>query len=79
MAEVAVNLTDRLGEVSVLHVSGSLAGEGLEARRILRLVRFDCGGNVLIAKVQHRKREALLLAGDAAYNLDPAQCEPSPP
>ena len=77
VAVKAVQQADHLGEVGALNALGGLRGKGLEGGRILRLVGFDRGGDVLIAKVQHGKGEALLLAGDGADDLHPAQGEPS--
>ena len=79
VAVVAVDQAHCLGEVGALHVFGGLAGKSLKRGRILRLIRFDGRGDVLVAKVQHRKGEALLFAGNGADNFDPAQGQTSPP
>ena len=78
VAVVAVKQPNHLGEIGALHVLCGLAGKSLEGGRVLRVIALHGCGNVLIAKVQHGKGEALLIAGNCADNLDPAQRQPSP-
>ena len=56
-----------------------LHGKGFEFGCIALAVSLYRGGNVLVPKVQHRERKTLLVAGDGAGDVRPAQRQPPAP
>ncbi len=75
VAVEAVEQANHLREVGALHVVGGLGGEGFEGGGIGVAVGLDRGGDVLVAEVENRKREALRVAGDGAGDMRAAQRE----
>ncbi len=75
----AIDEPNHFGKVGSLHVFRSLCGEQFKSLRILFRIQLHCRGNILIAKVQHCKAEALRVAGDHAFNVNTAESEAPAP
>ena len=75
MAVEAVNQADHLGKIGALHMAGGFGRESLESGSVCVVVAFHGGRNVLVAKVENGKGEALRVAGDGAGHMRAAQGE----